>query len=107
MKFSLTWLKQYLDTEASAAEIAAKLNALGIEAPEAPHASLPVSESSPSPPSSTPLPSSVSPPPRPSRRSIAPEPESRFAAPSPISSTPRRPGAAVPDRSAASASTRR
>ncbi|HWK41888.1 MAG TPA: phenylalanine--tRNA ligase subunit beta [Croceibacterium sp.] len=31
MKFSLNWLKQYLETGASAAEIAAKLNALGIE----------------------------------------------------------------------------
>ncbi|MBO9518022.1 MAG: phenylalanine--tRNA ligase subunit beta [Porphyrobacter sp.] len=31
MKFSLTWLKQYLDTEATAAEVAARLNALGIE----------------------------------------------------------------------------
>ncbi len=31
MKFSLAWLKQYLETEATAAEIAAKLNALGIE----------------------------------------------------------------------------
>ena len=31
MKFSLAWLKQYLETEAGAAEIAAKLNALGIE----------------------------------------------------------------------------
>ncbi len=31
MKFSLDWLKQYLETGASAAEIAAKLNALGIE----------------------------------------------------------------------------
>jgi len=31
MKFSLTWLKRFLETEASAAEIAAKLNALGIE----------------------------------------------------------------------------
>jgi len=34
MKFSLAWLKQYLDTEASAQEIAAKLNALGIEVEE-------------------------------------------------------------------------
>jgi phenylalanyl-tRNA synthetase beta chain len=31
MKFSLAWLKQYLDTEATAQEIAARLNALGIE----------------------------------------------------------------------------
>ena len=31
MKFSLAWLKQYLDTDATAAEIAARLNALGIE----------------------------------------------------------------------------
>ena len=31
MKFSLTWLKQYLDTEADAAAISAKLNAIGIE----------------------------------------------------------------------------
>ena len=31
MKFSLAWLKRYLDTDASAADIAAKLNALGIE----------------------------------------------------------------------------
>ncbi len=31
MKFSLSWLKQYLETGASAAEISAKLNALGIE----------------------------------------------------------------------------
>src|SRR5690606_1116688 len=31
MKFSLAWLQQYLETEAGAAEIAAKLNALGIE----------------------------------------------------------------------------
>ena len=31
MKFSLVWLKQYLETEATAQEIAAKLNALGIE----------------------------------------------------------------------------
>ena len=31
MKFSLAWLKQYLETGASAQEIAAKLNALGIE----------------------------------------------------------------------------
>src|SRR5690606_18772936 len=31
MKFSLAWLKQYLETDATAAEIAAKLNALGIE----------------------------------------------------------------------------
>ena len=34
MKFSLAWLKQYLDTEATAQEIAAKLNALGIEIEE-------------------------------------------------------------------------
>ncbi|HYD24128.1 MAG TPA: phenylalanine--tRNA ligase subunit beta [Croceibacterium sp.] len=31
MKFSLAWLKRYLETEATAQEIAAKLNALGIE----------------------------------------------------------------------------
>jgi phenylalanyl-tRNA synthetase beta chain len=31
MKFSLEWLKYFLETEASAAEIAAKLNAIGIE----------------------------------------------------------------------------
>jgi phenylalanyl-tRNA synthetase beta chain len=31
MKFSLDWLKRYLDTSATAAEIAAKLNALGLE----------------------------------------------------------------------------
>lgn len=31
MKFSLNWLKQYLDTQASAEEISAKLNAIGIE----------------------------------------------------------------------------
>ena len=31
MKFSLAWLKEYLETGASAQEIAAKLNALGIE----------------------------------------------------------------------------
>ncbi|HEY8604284.1 phenylalanine--tRNA ligase subunit beta [Tsuneonella suprasediminis] len=31
MKFSLEWLKYFLDTEASAAEISAKLNAIGIE----------------------------------------------------------------------------
>jgi phenylalanyl-tRNA synthetase beta chain len=31
MKFSLAWLMRYLDTEATAQEIAAKLNALGIE----------------------------------------------------------------------------
>ena len=31
MKFSLEWLKDHLDTEASVAEIAAKLNAIGIE----------------------------------------------------------------------------
>src|SRR5687768_16309741 len=34
MKFSLAWLKQYLETEASAQEIAARLNALGIEVEE-------------------------------------------------------------------------
>ncbi len=31
MKFSLTWLKDHLDTAASAEEIAAKLNAIGLE----------------------------------------------------------------------------
>ncbi|MFA9201022.1 MAG: phenylalanine--tRNA ligase subunit beta [Cypionkella sp.] len=31
MKFSLEWLKAFLDTEASAQEIAAKLNAIGLE----------------------------------------------------------------------------
>ncbi|MDE2619592.1 MAG: phenylalanine--tRNA ligase subunit beta [Sphingomonadales bacterium] len=31
MKFSLTWLKDYLDTTASVAEIAAALNAIGLE----------------------------------------------------------------------------
>ena len=31
MKFSLTWLKDYLDTDASVAAIAAKLNAIGLE----------------------------------------------------------------------------
>ena len=31
MKFSLEWLKAFLDTEAGAAEIAAKLNAIGLE----------------------------------------------------------------------------
>ena len=31
MKFSLSWLKDYLDTEASVAEISATLNAIGIE----------------------------------------------------------------------------
>jgi len=31
MKFSLTWLKDYLETEALVAEIAAKLNAIGLE----------------------------------------------------------------------------
>ncbi len=31
MKFSLEWLKAFLDTEASAAEISAKLNAIGLE----------------------------------------------------------------------------
>ena len=34
MKFSLEWLKDHLDTEASVAEIAAKLNAIGIEVEE-------------------------------------------------------------------------
>ncbi len=34
MKFSLAWLKQYLETEATAQEIAARLNALGIEVEE-------------------------------------------------------------------------
>jgi phenylalanyl-tRNA synthetase beta chain len=34
MKFSLVWLKQYLETEATAQDIAAKLNALGIEVEE-------------------------------------------------------------------------
>ena len=34
MKFSLAWLKQYLQTDATAQEIAAKLNALGIEVEE-------------------------------------------------------------------------
>ena len=34
MKFSLDWLKQYLETQATAQEIAAKLNALGIEVEE-------------------------------------------------------------------------
>ena len=31
MKFSLSWLKQYLDTEASADDIARRLNAIGLE----------------------------------------------------------------------------
>jgi phenylalanyl-tRNA synthetase beta chain len=31
MKFPLSWLKQYLDTQASVEEIAAKLNAIGLE----------------------------------------------------------------------------
>ena len=31
MKFSLEWLKYFLDTEASAAEISAALNRIGIE----------------------------------------------------------------------------
>ena len=31
MKFSLTWLKEYLETDASAGAIAAKLNAIGLE----------------------------------------------------------------------------
>ena len=31
MKFSLAWLKQYLETDATTQEIAARLNALGIE----------------------------------------------------------------------------
>ena len=31
MKFTLSWLKQYLDTQASVDEIAAKLNAIGLE----------------------------------------------------------------------------
>ncbi len=31
MKFSLEWLKAFLDTEASAADISAKLNAIGLE----------------------------------------------------------------------------
>ncbi len=31
MKFSLSWLKDHLDTEATATEIAAKLNAIGLE----------------------------------------------------------------------------
>ena len=31
MKFSLSWLKDHLDTEASAGEIAAKLNEIGLE----------------------------------------------------------------------------
>ncbi|AKH43455.1 phenylalanyl-tRNA synthetase beta chain [Altererythrobacter atlanticus] len=31
MKFSLTWLKQYLETDATAEEVSAKLNAIGIE----------------------------------------------------------------------------
>ena len=31
MRFSLSWLKDYLATEASPAEIAARLNAIGLE----------------------------------------------------------------------------
>ena len=31
MKFSLSWLKQYLDTEASVEDIARRLNAIGLE----------------------------------------------------------------------------
>ena len=31
MKFSLEWLKTFLDTDASAADISAKLNAIGLE----------------------------------------------------------------------------
>ena len=31
MKFSLEWLRYFLDTEATLAEISAKLNAIGIE----------------------------------------------------------------------------
>ena len=31
MKFSLSWLKDHLETEASVEEIAAKLNAIGLE----------------------------------------------------------------------------
>ena len=31
MKFSLSWLRQYLDTQASVEELAAKLNAIGLE----------------------------------------------------------------------------
>ena len=31
MKFSLSWLKDHLDTTASVEEIAAKLNAIGLE----------------------------------------------------------------------------
>ncbi|MCJ2180776.1 phenylalanine--tRNA ligase subunit beta [Novosphingobium album (ex Hu et al. 2023)] len=31
MKFSLSWLKQYLETEATVEEVAAKLNAIGLE----------------------------------------------------------------------------
>jgi phenylalanyl-tRNA synthetase beta chain len=31
MKFSLTWLKDHLETEASVEEISAKLNAIGLE----------------------------------------------------------------------------
>ena len=34
MKFTLSWLKQYLDTEASAQEIADKMTAIGIEVEE-------------------------------------------------------------------------
>ena len=31
MKFSLEWLREFLDTDATVAEIAAKLNAIGLE----------------------------------------------------------------------------
>ena len=31
MKFSLSWLKQYLQTDATAGQVAAKLNAIGLE----------------------------------------------------------------------------
>ena len=31
MKFSLSWLKQYLETDASLEDIALKLNAIGLE----------------------------------------------------------------------------
>jgi phenylalanyl-tRNA synthetase beta chain len=31
MKFSLSWLKDFLETDASVAQIAAKLNAIGLE----------------------------------------------------------------------------
>ena len=34
MKFSLSWLKYFLETEASVAEISAKLNAIGLEVEE-------------------------------------------------------------------------